>query len=255
MPKMLELNCLVSGDDRGHIFTVKIKDSEKVSALKKAIKVEKQVAFQHADADALVLWGVSMAVNESLEGIVRNFGGGEPLSPIEKLSKVFSNVDDTHLHIVVRRPLGACEWHSGLIALPNFPVITRPGVSSEPPLILELNCLVLGESHTHIFPVKIAGTESVGALKDAIKDKKKPAFDHVPADTLILWRVFVPDDDSLKEQLSRLDLVDESSLSPMQELSEVFSDPPIQRHLHIIVKPPPLGEFRWLVLAGRLTSS
>ena len=40
-----------------------------------------------------------------------------------------------------------------------------------------------------MFPVKIAKEESVGAVKDAIKDKKKPDFDHIPADKLTLWKV------------------------------------------------------------------
>jgi hypothetical protein len=29
----------------------------------------------------------------------------------------------------------------------------------------------------------------VGALKKVIKEEKKPAFDHVPANTLKLWKV------------------------------------------------------------------
>jgi hypothetical protein len=56
-------------------------------------------------------------------------------------------------------------------------------------LQLELNCLVLGADISSIFPVKIANTESVGTFKELIKDKKRPAFDHVPADTLKLWKV------------------------------------------------------------------
>jgi hypothetical protein len=37
---------------------------------------------------------------------------------------------------------------------------------------LELNCLVLGDHFSRIFPVKIANTESVGALKKAIKERR-----------------------------------------------------------------------------------
>ena len=40
-----------------------------------------------------------------------------------------------------------------------------------------------------MFPVKIARDEAVGALKDAIKDKKKPIFNHIPTDSLELWKV------------------------------------------------------------------
>ena len=45
------------------------------------------------------------------------------------------------------------------------------------------------DSPERVFPVKIDGTESVGTLKEVIKDKKKPAFDLVPADTLELFKV------------------------------------------------------------------
>ena len=66
MPNTLALNCLVSGDDPDHIFTIEIANTKNVSALKKAIKAEKQVAFQHVDADTLVLWKVSCPVDDGL---------------------------------------------------------------------------------------------------------------------------------------------------------------------------------------------
>jgi len=52
----------------------------------------------------------------------------------------------------------------------------------------KLNCLVLGDNHSHIFEIKIAPTESVSALKDLIKEKKH-AFRDVDADGLKLWNV------------------------------------------------------------------
>jgi len=57
--------------------------------------------------------------------------------------------------------------------------------------ILELYCWVLGDQADRVFPVKIAGTESVGNLKDAIKEKKKPALEHITADSLTLWKVCI----------------------------------------------------------------
>jgi Crinkler effector protein N-terminal domain len=81
-------------------------------------------------------------------------------------------------------------------------------VPSEPQL-LELNHLVLGEDHSHVFPVTILASKTVGALKKAIKNKKKPAFDHIPADALILWSVSIPAEETLGEILSKLELVDE----------------------------------------------
>jgi hypothetical protein len=52
-----------------------------------------------------------------------------------------------------------------------------------------IDLIVLGEDINRIFPVMIEATKSVAILKDEIKKKKKPEFDHVPADSLILWKV------------------------------------------------------------------
>jgi hypothetical protein len=109
MPSTLELNCLVSGDDPSHIFTIEIADARNVSALKDAIKEKKKPAFDHIPADTLILWKSSFPVDESLQENLRKFVGEKPLSPVNKLSKVFSNVHDTHLHIVVGCPPGAYE--------------------------------------------------------------------------------------------------------------------------------------------------
>jgi len=108
---------------------------------------------------------------------------------------------------------------------------------------LELNCWVLGDLPDRIFPVKIAANESVGSLKDAIKEKEKPAFDHVPAKTLILWRVSVSNAHRLPEMLSDVDFANERSLSPMDSLSKVFPDVPEEGCLHIIVKRPTIGKY------------
>ena len=67
--------------------------------------------------------------------------------------------------------------------------------------------------------------ESVGSLKKAIKEEKKPAFDRVPADTLILWKVSVFDVDSL-QKLTDVEFANEVLLLPMDRLSKVFSDVP-----------------------------
>ena len=56
---------------------------------------------------------------------------------------------------------------------------------------LNLNCLVFGDDGNHIFSVKIAKSKIVCALREAIKSKKRPAFDHIPADALVLWKVSV----------------------------------------------------------------
>jgi hypothetical protein len=67
----------------------------------------------------------------------------------------------------------------------SSPVSTAPARSS----IFTLNCRVLFEGADRVFPVEIAGERSVGALKKAIKEEKKPDFDRIPADKLTLWKV------------------------------------------------------------------
>ena len=109
MANALALNCLVSGDDPDRIFTIEIAKTKNVGALKKAIKDENEHLFQHVDAKTLVLWKVSLPVDESLKENLINLSGEKLSLPLDRLSKVFSNVDDTYLHILVGRPLGACN--------------------------------------------------------------------------------------------------------------------------------------------------
>jgi hypothetical protein len=128
-----------------------------------------------------------------------------------------------------RRAISVCVlfFHSSSSLVPQL----------DPP-ILELSCLIRGANANHIFPVKIASTESVGTLKEAIKDKKKVALQHIDADTLTLWKLSIPVDDNF-ENAKGIDLKDEELLSPVHRLSSIFPDPLPQRHLHIIIKLPP----------------
>jgi hypothetical protein len=101
-------------------------------------------------------------------------------------------------------------------------VVTHPSPYSE--RLLVLGCLVLGDDPSRIFSIKIAATETVSALRKAIKDEKKPALDHVPADTLVLWKVSIPVDKSFKANISKMDLIEEELLSSLDRLSKVFAN-------------------------------
>ncbi|KAM6498788.1 hypothetical protein JOM56_006736 [Amanita muscaria] len=81
---LLELNCLVYGDDATCIFPVRIEASQGVADLKDAIKGKNHHTFQHVNAGILA---------------------GNPLLPLKKLSTVFPNppVLD-HIHIIVKEP-------------------------------------------------------------------------------------------------------------------------------------------------------
>jgi len=114
--------------------------------------------------------------------------------------------------------------------------------------LLELNRLVLGDDPRRIFSVKIAATESVSTLRKVIKDDKKPALDHVPVETLVLWKASIPVDKSFKVNISKMDLIEEKLLSSLDRLSKVFTNAPEEGALQIIVKAPPSGECLWLVI-------
>jgi hypothetical protein len=78
----------------------------------------------------------------------------------------------------------------------------------------------------------------VYTLKKSIKEKKRPAFDHVPADTLDLWKVAILVDQDLQENLSKLQIVDTDALSPVDPLSIVFPALPTVGYLHVVLRSP-----------------
>jgi hypothetical protein len=116
-----------------------------------------------------------------------------------------------------------------------------------------LFCYVRGEHYNNAFEVTARKDESVATLKETIKEKKRPNFDHIPADSLVLWKVSVPCDQNLKKNVNDLHLLDYElpqspvahpddqiqSLPPDHKMSEVFLVPPIEKHVHIIVMAPP----------------
>jgi hypothetical protein len=149
----------------------------------------------------------------------------ESLEALAKLSEVFNDsLVERHLHIIVQVPSPA-----------NLP--------SEPEF--DLNCSVLG-GDGRLFSVKMPKSGSVDGLKDAIKKKMEPEFDHVAPCRMDLWKISdlnLPDDLNLKDKISDLKLDDKQPLSPMAKLSTVFSDKPEDQYVHIVVRVPPAGEF------------
>jgi Crinkler effector protein N-terminal domain len=112
---------------------------------------------------------------------------------------------------------------------------------------LNINCIVLGDNPSQAFTTKLDGTNNVSVLKKAIKDEKKPAFDHVPADTLNILKVSLPEDDVLDATLQSFipqndpqNGVHHLSM-PIRKLSEVFRVP-ARGHIHVIVERPLAGE-------------
>ena len=100
--------------------------------------------------------------------------------------------------------------------------------------MLALNCFVLGETLQNIFPVKIDAAKNVSILKEFIKERKKFAFEHVDAKTLMLWKVSMPysDINSLAE------LPAGEALIPVKKLSGIFPNHEVGENIDVIIQLP-----------------
>ncbi|KAL4064213.1 hypothetical protein V8B97DRAFT_1988269 [Scleroderma yunnanense] len=146
--------------------------------------------------------------------------GHQKLYPRSTLLKIFKDVPSPEaLHILVQLP------------------------STPPPVLqatLRLNCFTLGDTPDNIFPVEIASTRTVDALKEVIKNKKQYLF---PADKLVLHRTSnevatLDDDDALMEALADASRRGHYKLGFRRTLLEIFKDVPPHNALHILVQLP-----------------
>ena len=104
---------------------------------------------------------------------------------------------------------------------------------------ITLMCLVRGESSDHAFTVRINKSEFVADLKKLIKAEKQQLFDGIDPDNLTLWRVFIPvENDAILQKLVLENANGVQKLHPTEEVSDVFSETPPKKHIHIIVEPP-----------------
>jgi hypothetical protein len=111
--------------------------------------------------------------------------------------------------------------------------------------LMVLNCLVLGDDTSGIFEVELDPTRSISRLREEIKVKKKPAFDHIVADSIILWEVSVPIDENFEHNIASLCLVEESALRlPTKKLTAIFS--PVPDYVHVVIKPPRKPQRRFI---------
>ena len=116
--------------------------------------------------------------------------------------------------------------------------VIQPIPALNPTQFLSLNCFVLGDDVQNVFTVEIEKTENVSILKDRIKEKKSPHFDHVAASDLDLWIVDLRLDDLGAEPVHVDDLDTSSKLSARRKLSTLFSGIVDDECLHIIAKAP-----------------
>ncbi|KAF9236584.1 hypothetical protein BU15DRAFT_49808 [Melanogaster broomeanus] len=216
MSETFTLNCLVLGQDVHTVFPIEISNTKSIGTLKKLIKQEKSVDFVDVDADVLVLYKVSLPIDERLEHELQKLPLGQPLIGARPLSKVFSTLDEEeNVHIVV-----LCTDTS---------VVQSPAFDR----LITLNCLVYGQNVHTIFPVKISNTESIGALKDAIKEKKSVDVD---ADLLVLYKVSFPIDELLEHNVQHSDGA--QPLIGAWKLSRVFSNHEDDEQLHVLIDVP-----------------
>ncbi|RUS34329.1 hypothetical protein BC938DRAFT_481167 [Jimgerdemannia flammicorona] len=102
-------------------------------------------------------------------------------------------------------------------------------------------CLLQGDSAEQAFPVDITTSKFVGHLKDKIKEKKAPYFNHISADELTLYSVTVSVDNS--DWINDVDLKRGyyshiRKLFPTDSILEVLPYAPPKRCIHLFVVPP-----------------
>ncbi|GJJ77536.1 hypothetical protein EMPS_09895 [Entomortierella parvispora] len=111
-------------------------------------------------------------------------------------------------------------------------------------VLLSLNCILITESTSTSFPVKIQSEETVGVLKDEIIKKKPNAFEKIDADLLRRWKVSISVNES-KEVIDQVlkDLKEEHELNPGWCLQgeDLLLDG-ASGFIHIAVKAPPTPE-------------
>ncbi|PPQ70836.1 hypothetical protein CVT26_014041 [Gymnopilus dilepis] len=225
----ISLDCLILGDDRGLMFTIKAEPTDDVETLKRLIKAKKSIRLSHADALDLELWKVEIpVVNLRREPEILNASFSdyeEMFPPSEALKFFFPTVPNRCLHVIVKAPA------------PPPP----SGVASDPSQLISLNYLIQGDGRDRIATVKVLKTDNVAALKNSIKADKAPYLDHIPASDLDLWHVSLPTDNLAPEpnQMKAI-LSDDQKLPTTAILSTIFQDI-APDHVHVILKSPYLS--------------
>jgi hypothetical protein len=102
---------------------------------------------------------------------------------------------------------------------------------------ITLFCLVQGAPTA--YPVDIDSSLTVDHLKKAIKAEKANDFANIDADKLRLWKVeILVGNDVIQGQA----LQDNSQLPPTEYLDEHWTDRPLRKDFHIIIKLPEPGK-------------
>jgi Crinkler effector protein N-terminal domain len=108
-------------------------------------------------------------------------------------------------------------------------------------------CWILGENppRLRVFLVKLSHEATVDELKKVIKEACSVKFRQIFAHTLDLYKVSIPlvdIDKKLEHIQDPKDIASAVKLQPLDDLSNVFRDPPAHNHVHIIVQSPITSE-------------
>ncbi|KAG9310575.1 hypothetical protein JVU11DRAFT_9130 [Chiua virens] len=211
METEISIGCWIYDTDVDRRFFVKIPGTETVAALKETIKNKNSVTFRDIDAYELDLYTISKSKDIGNELQLWTPENKSRLDPQSKVSRFKKDL------IIVDGP--------------------KPVQAAVAPTDLALNCWVRGREIDRIFTVKIPRTETVAALKEAIKNMNSVTFRDIDAYELDLYRVCLPYDDRLGETLQKFAFDREACLAPVGVLSNIFRDPPAE-HVHVVIEPP-----------------
>jgi hypothetical protein len=132
----IALNCLVSGDGPGKIFTVEIPSDKNVSILKDLIKEKAHPDFSSVAARNIQLFKlkVSLAPDEAsrVSDPLQNDAVEELSSPLAKISAIFTDLPDDKVHVIVLAPTGERRVLFPLFLVPKMCLSSLITLSSNP---------------------------------------------------------------------------------------------------------------------------
>ena len=113
---------------------------------------------------------------------------------------------------------------------------------------LNINCWILGDKYENVLPVQISRNENVAALKRAIKAECHSLLKDIDTFTLILYKVSIQYTPQLAGHATALEL-NELKINALDELSEVFANGLLRKHVHVVVEIPS-GAWVYVVLSS-----
>lgn len=98
-----------------------------------------------------------------------------------------------------------------------------------------LNCILKGRIPSkHAFPIKINKDETVGMLKDIIRNSHLKYFAHVNVTSLSLWKISVPFDRD--DEIQKLNFHENDELLAIMDIGDYWKEEEIhKKHIHVFV--------------------